>query len=97
MEMDRSCGTDLGTKWEKEARAAEGDMDENSRKRTRWDEIMGHSLCTALAKNRDKWRQLTSGPAALGEKELNKTSTFKTTACMQFLVAGSRDVIVLYC
>ena len=43
MEMDRSCGTDLSTKWEKEARAAEGDMDENSGKRTRWDEIMGHS------------------------------------------------------
>ena len=41
----RTCGTDLGTKWEKEARTAEGDMEEDGEKRTRQDEIniMGHS------------------------------------------------------
>ena len=46
MDMDRSgstygtkpkprCGTDLITKWEKEARTAEGDMEEDCGKRTR--------------------------------------------------------------
>ena len=46
MEMDRTCathrtkllksicGTDLGTKWEKEARVAKGDMAEDGRKGT---------------------------------------------------------------
>ena len=30
-----ACGTDLGTKWEKEARMAEGDMEEDGGKGTR--------------------------------------------------------------
>ena len=30
----RTCGTDLGTKWEKEARTAEGDMGEDGGKGT---------------------------------------------------------------
>ena len=30
-----TCGTDLGTKWEKETRRAEEDLEENSGKRTR--------------------------------------------------------------
>ena len=67
-----TCGTDLGTKWEKEARTAGGDMEEDGERESAEMKLISWATATAVAKDRDKWRQLSPGPIPhLGEKELS--------------------------
>ena len=83
MEMDRSrsthgtklkptCGTDLDTKWEKEARTAEVDMEEDSGKGTHWDVIyvMGLSYSRGQTQGQLEATHFWHYPP-LGGKKLN--------------------------
>ena len=65
-----TCGADLGIKWEEEAR---------TRQRQTWSRTVGReraelkltswTIAAAVARHRDKWRQLISGPYShLGER-----------------------------